>query len=136
MYCKYCGKEVNERAELCVHCGRRIRSSFASLKDSEFLALRPQKTTKSPGLAGFLGFSLGWLFLGPIGYAYLGQRNWFWVTAGVSLLAFLITFGLAYILLPFVFAFHQYQMAQELNSLQDASDGAGGGVENPPATPV
>ena len=24
-YCKYCGKEVNLYAEICPHCGRRIR---------------------------------------------------------------------------------------------------------------
>lgn len=22
MYCKYCGKEINDDAEICVHCGR------------------------------------------------------------------------------------------------------------------
>ncbi|MBQ9485755.1 MAG: zinc ribbon domain-containing protein, partial [Clostridia bacterium] len=22
MYCKYCGKEINDDADVCVHCGR------------------------------------------------------------------------------------------------------------------
>jgi TM2 domain-containing membrane protein YozV len=119
MYCKHCGKQVEDNAELCVHCGRRLRSSFASFLDSsEFTQLRPQATVKSPGLAGFLGFILGWVFIGPAGYLYLGQWNWFWITIVISLLAYPLT-GIigAYVVFPFIFAFHQYQMAKDLNAL-------------------
>jgi len=116
MFCKHCGKEVNDKAELCVHCGRRLRSSMSSwFENSEVTQLRPQTTPKSPGLAGFLGFLLGWVFLGPIGYIYLGQWNWFWLTLIIEIIAYPLTFLLAYPLFPFIFAFHQYQMARELN---------------------
>ncbi|MDH3197311.1 MAG: zinc ribbon domain-containing protein [Candidatus Krumholzibacteria bacterium] len=118
MYCKFCGKQVVERAELCPHCGRRVRSSFANfLENSELTQLRPQRAPKSPGLAGFLGFVLGWILLGPFGYAYLGQWNWFWLTLVITIIAYPLTFGLAYVLFPFAFAFHQYQMARDLNEL-------------------
>jgi hypothetical protein len=116
MFCKHCGKEVDEKAELCVHCGRRLRSSMSSwFENSEITQLRPQTTPKSPGLAGFLGFILGWVFVGPIGYIYLGQWNWFWLTLIIEIIAYPLTFLLAYPLFPFIFAFHQYQMARELN---------------------
>ena len=116
MYCKYCGKEIEEKAEICVHCGRRVRSSFSSfLENNEFTRLRPVKDEKSPGLAGFLGFLLGWILLGPLGYLYLGQWNWFWITLVVTLIAYPLTFGLALVVFPFIFGFHQYQMAKELN---------------------
>jgi hypothetical protein len=116
MYCKYCGREVDEKAELCVNCGRRIRSSVSSfLEGSEFTRLKPQREPKSPGLAGFLGFVLSWLLMGPVGYIYLGQWNWFFITVVISVVVYILTFGLAYALFPFVFAFHQYQMARELN---------------------
>jgi hypothetical protein len=116
MYCKFCGREVDEKAELCVHCGRRIRSSVSSfLEGSEITRLKPQREPKSPGLAGFLGFVLSWLLMGPVGYIYLGQWNWFFVTVVISIVVYILTFGLAYALFPFVFALHQYQMARELN---------------------
>jgi len=117
MYCKYCGKEIDEKAELCVHCGRRLRSSFSvALERSEITRLKPQNETKSPGLAAFLGFALSWICLGPVGYLYLGQWNWFWITLAIMVIALPLTAGLAYLLFPFIFAFHQYQMAKDLNA--------------------
>jgi hypothetical protein len=124
MFCKFCGKEINEKAEICVHCGRRVRNSFASfLENSELTRLRPVKETKSPGLAGFLGFLLSWILLGPLGYLYLGQWNWFWITLLITVIAYPLTFGLALVLFPFIFGFHQYQMAKDLNaSLKSTGD--------------
>ncbi|NIM19218.1 MAG: zinc-ribbon domain-containing protein [Candidatus Latescibacteria bacterium] len=137
MYCKYCGKEIDENAELCVHCGRRLRSSFTTaLERSEITRLRLQKEPKSPGLAAFLGFCLSWLLIGPVGYLYLGQWNWFWITLAIEIVAYPLTFGLVYLLFPFIFAFHQYQMAKELNdkleqkpsaNAEPANSGGGGG---------
>ena len=116
MYCKYCAKEINSEAEICVHCGRRVRNSISSmLENSELTRLRSTKEVKSAGLAGFLGFFLSWVFLGPVGYLYLGQWNWFWITLAITLIAYPLTIGMAYIVFPFIFAFHQYQMAKELN---------------------
>jgi len=141
MYCKYCGREVHEKAELCNHCGRRIRSSVSTfLEGSEITKLKPQREPKSPGLAGFLGFVLSWLLMGPVGYIYLGQWNWFFVTVVISVLVYILTFGLAYALFPFVFAFHQYQMARELNEMlaSNAKPNGGGasGVQPGGAGPV
>ena len=105
MYCKYCGKEVEVRAELCVHCGRRLRSSISIwFENSELTQLRPQLSPKSPGLAGFLGFVLGWIFAGPFGYLYLGQWNWFWLTLVIYIVALPLTAGKAYVIFPFIFA--------------------------------
>ncbi len=117
MFCKYCGKDVEDKAEVCIHCGRRLRSSFVSfLESSEFTQLRPQKSVKSPGLAGFLGFFLSWFCIGPVGYMYLGQWNWFWLTFLISILGYALTGVIgAWVVFPFIFAFHQYQMAKDLN---------------------
>ncbi len=126
MFCKYCGKEVVPKTEICVHCGRRLRNSFSTfLEHSELTQLKPQQTVKSPGLAGFLGFALGWLLLGPFGYVYLGQWNWFWITIVITIIAYPVTVGFAWVLFPFIFAFHQYQMAKELNVLLEQNEPAG-----------
>jgi hypothetical protein len=127
MYCKYCGQQIDDKAEICVHCGRRVRSSLSSmLENNEITRLRAIKESKSPGLAGFLGFCLSWILLGPLGYLYLGQWNWFWVTLVISVIAYPLTFGLAYVLFPFIFGFHQYQMARELNeALKNTPDKSG-----------
>jgi hypothetical protein len=118
MYCKYCGNEIDEKAELCIHCGKRVRSSFSTfMENSELTHLKIQTEPKSPGMAAFLGFCLSWIFLGPVGYLYLGQWNWFWITLAITVVAYPLTgivFG--YVLFPFIFAFHQYQMAKELNN--------------------
>jgi len=127
MYCKHCGKTIEEKAEICVHCGRRVRSSISSfLENNEITRLRPIKGQKSPGLAGFLGFILSWILLGPLGYLYLGQWNWFWITLVITIIAYPLTFGLALVIFPFIFGFHQYQMAKELNESLDAADQGGG----------
>ena len=124
MFCKFCGKEIDEKAELCVHCGRRVKSSISSiLENSEITRPRPVKEEKSPGLAAFLGFTLGWLALGPVGYLYLGQWNWFWITLIIFLIAVPLTAGIAYLVFPFVFGFHQYQMAKELNEMSSDPQG-------------
>jgi TM2 domain-containing membrane protein YozV len=132
MYCRHCGKEIDEQAELCVHCGRRLRSSFSTtIQRSELTRLKPQKEAKSPGLAAFLGFCLSWFFLGPVGYLYLGQWNWFWITLAITVVAYPLTVGIVYLLFPFIFAFHQYQMAKELNDmLPNQSNGPAGSPEN------
>lgn len=124
MYCKHCGKEIDHKAEHCVHCGRRVRDSFSVfLGSNEITKIRPVKDAKSPGLSAFLGFFLSLVFLGPLGYLYLGQWNWFWLTLIISVVAYPLTGVVgAYIIFPFVFAFHQYQMAQDINdSLPTAS---------------
>ena len=124
MYCKKCGQGVEDKAEICIHCGHRLRSSFSTfLENSELTQLRPQKNIKSSGLAGFLGFILGWFLFGPVGYLYLGQWNWFWITVVITIIAYPLTFGIAYVLFPFIFAFHQYQMAKELNELYEKNRG-------------
>jgi hypothetical protein len=134
MYCKFCGREVDDKAELCVHCGRRIRSSIAAtLSDHELTRLKPPREPKSPGLAGFLGFVLSWILMGPVGYIYLGQWNWFFITLVISVLVYILTFGVAHVLFPFVFAFHQYQMARELNEMIAPAAGAGGEGAGSPA---
>jgi hypothetical protein len=135
MYCRHCGKEIEEKAELCVHCGRRLRSSISTwFENSELTQLKPQMTAKSPGLAGFLGFVLGWIpFVGPFGYLYLGQWNWFWLTLVICVVALPLTAGIAYVIFPFIFAFHQYQMARELNDILGATGNGkpGGGTVAP-----
>ena len=127
MYCKHCGKSVEDKAAICVHCGRSVRSSLSSaLESNEITKLRPVKEAKSPGLAGFLGFFLGLIpFVGPVGYLYLGQWNWFWITFIVSAIAYPLTVGLAWVIFPFVFAFHQYQMAKDLNESLDNTNAPG-----------
>ena len=54
MYCKYCGKEINDDAEICVHCGRSTGRQNA------------QKSYEVDEPKTAIGILL-WLFLGLIG---------------------------------------------------------------------
>lgn len=120
MFCQYCGKEVSETDEYCVHCGKQLKkkSEKGILYRYELFRLKAPKEKRSPGVAAAIGFFCGWIFLGPVGYIYLGQWNWFWITFLVQIIAYPLT-GIvpAYILLPIVYGIHQYQMANDLNAL-------------------
>jgi hypothetical protein len=119
MYCQYCGKEVGDTDEFCAGCGAGLIAIpfHKRIYRHELTRLKPIKEPKSPGAAAALGFILGWIGLGPIGYIYLRQWNWFWITFIIEIIAIPITLGTALIILPFIFAFHQYDMAKELNEL-------------------
>ncbi len=137
MYCRYCGQSVDPKAEFCDHCGRRLRSALAVfLERAEWTRLRLPDTPRSPGTAGALGFCLGWVFAGPFGYIYLGQWNWVWLSFFVEIVALAIGHGVAYALLPFLFGFHQYDMAREINRRLDEArrergDDRGAGAPTP-----
>ncbi len=119
MYCQHCGKEIEEGGTFCVYCGKSVRDESAhhGMYNHELTKLKVPADTRNPGVAASIGFFLGWIMLGPIGYVYLRQWNWFWLTFVIQIFAVPLTAGLAYILLPVVLAIHQYQMAKELNEM-------------------
>ena len=60
MFCKNCGKEIDDKAEICPHCG--VRSKLSST------------VTKNPGLAAIISFffpGLGQIYNGEIGKGIL-----------------------------------------------------------------
>ena len=124
MYCKYCGREIEDQDQFCPYCGKeQIEPISARISDTgrKWTDLKVPSDTKNPGVAASLGFFLGWFFLGPIGYVYLEQWNWFWLTFIIQLFAVPLTFGIAWIIIPVLLAFHQYQQAQQINKLVMAS---------------
>ena len=125
MYCRFCGKEMAEDEKVCVYCGRDNQGAYATKKiySHELTRLQAQKEEKNAGVASALGFFFGWIFLGPVGYIYLGQWNWFWLTFVMQILIYPLTLGIAYPVLPIVFAIHQYQMAKELNEIREMENG-------------
>jgi hypothetical protein len=131
MYCTQCGNELREGADFCSHCGKRLAASpngERGLYKSEFLRLRAPKEIKNPKGASALGFFLSWVFLGPVGYIYLGQWNWFWLTFIIQIFAYPLTAFFAYPLLPIVYGIHQYQMARDVNELLLAQPNEGASV--------
>ena len=50
MYCNYCGKVIQDDANVCAYCGSRVGSSLARLK-----LIRPRTARKVAGVC--LGFS-------------------------------------------------------------------------------
>ncbi|MCK4548778.1 MAG: zinc ribbon domain-containing protein [Candidatus Krumholzibacteria bacterium] len=120
MYCQHCGKEAKEGSVFCENCGKPFEKAppgAGKLYAYELTRLTVPDDTRNPGVAASLGFFLGWILLGPVGYIYLGQWNWFWLTFVIQIFAIPLTAGVAYILLPVIFAIHQYQMAKELNEM-------------------
>ena len=126
MYCRHCGRQIEDGAAYCIFCGGNQKKGGAGVRlyTHELTRLKVPAEAKTPGVAAAIGFFLGWILLGPVGYAYLGQWNWFWLTFVIQIFAIPLTAGAAYILLPVVFAIHQYQMANELNGLRAAEEEA------------
>jgi hypothetical protein len=137
MYCQHCGEQAREGTAYCENCGRPLEKAppgVGKLYAYELTRLTIPEETKNPGVAASLGFFLGWILLGPVGYIYLGQWNWFWLTFVIQIFAIPLTAGVAYILLPVIFAIHQYQMAKELNEMvADARNGGEGLDDDAPA---
>jgi hypothetical protein len=143
MYCTYCGRELHEGAEFCGYCGKRLAAESDKARgiySHEFLRLRAPKEIKNPKGAAALGFFFSWIFLGPVGYIYLGQWNWFWLTFIIQIFAYPLTAFFAYPLLPIVYGIHQYQMARDVNELisvppkeenADAASGGSGFLDRP-----
>jgi hypothetical protein len=125
MYCKYCGSEVGNEIEFCSACGKRLKNGEAhkSLYRHELTRIKPAKELKNPKAAAAVGFFMSWIFLGPVGYIYLGQWNWFWLTFIIQIFAYPLTAFFAYPLLPIVYGIHQYQMAKDVNDLIAAERG-------------
>ena len=140
MYCQKCGTKAKEGSAYCENCGEALPKAPAGggkLYAYELTRLTIPEDTKNPGVAASLGFFLGWILLGPVGYIYLGQWNWFWLTFVIQIFAIPLTAGVAYILLPVIFAIHQYQMAKELNDMvvtaraAEPEDDEGAGIAAP-----
>lgn len=125
MYCKYCGVEIDNEGGYCSACGMKRTPGDAqnSIYKHELTRLKAPKERKNPKAAAALGFFLSWIFLGPVGYIYLGQWNWFWLTFIIQIFAYPLTAFFAYPLLPIVYGIHQYQMARDVNELIAAEQG-------------
>jgi TM2 domain-containing membrane protein YozV len=119
MYCKYCGAEIGSEVGFCTSCGKKIGNGEArsTLYRHELTRIKAAKEIKNPKAAAALGFFFSWIFLGPVGYIYLGQWNWFWLTFIIQIFAYPLTAFFAYPLLPIVYGIHQYQMAKDVNEL-------------------
>jgi hypothetical protein len=125
MFCKYCGKETGEGAEFCAACGEKFHGEgHAGLNRDELTHVKAPKETKNPKAAASLGYFLSWIFLGPVGYLYLGQRNWFWLTLAIQIVAIPMTLFTAFFMLPLVYGIHQYDMAKNINKLLAVAQGA------------
>ena len=136
MYCKHCGVEISEGADWCSACGGRLKNGEAEkgIYRHEFTRIRAPKELKNPKAAGAIGFLMSWIFLGPVGYIYLGQWNWFWLTFIIQIFAYPLTAFFAYPLLPIVYGIHQYQMAKDVNELvaaEQTQQPAGSGEASP-----
>ena len=131
MYCKYCGTEIDSAAEYCTSCGKKVGNGDAqsSLYRHELTRIKAAKELKNPKAAAALGFFFSWIFLGPVGYIYLGQWNWFWLTFIIQIFAYPLTAFFAYPLLPIVYGIHQYQMAKDVNELYARNKGPQAAVE-------
>ena len=81
-YCSKCGKEVHEEAEICVHCGCRI-------KNEPFLASNDGKNA----IRFLLTFFLGWIGSFIINHTNFKPMGWKSRTCAYFFLT-MITFGI------------------------------------------
>ena len=63
-YCTKCGKEVHDEAEICIHCGCRIKNAESSFSDGK------------NGVRFVLTFFFGWLGSVIINHSSLKPDGW------------------------------------------------------------
>lgn len=81
-YCPTCGKEVHENAELCVHCGCRIKATPAAVNNDSAKIIRFLLTF----FLGFIGsFIINHTSYKPEGYTSR-TKAYFWLG--------IVTFGI------------------------------------------
>ena len=100
MFCKNCGKEIDDKAEICPHCGVRIRLS--------------SKGEKNPGLAAV--FSFFFPGLGQIYNGEIGKGIFFIVMGGVFAILMIVLIG--FILYPLFWIYNiydAYKTAERIN---------------------
>ncbi len=80
MYCKYCGKKINENEEICSECSKNINNTVNNYEQ------------KSKLIAGLLG-----IFLGSLGIHnfYLGYNNKAVAQLLITIIGSFITCGTA-----------------------------------------
>lgn len=100
MFCKNCGKEIDDKAEICPHCGVRNKLSSTG--------------AKNPGLAAIISFffpGLGQIYNGEIGKGIL-----FIVVGTVFVLLMFVLIG--FILYPLFWIYNiydAYKTAERIN---------------------
>lgn len=87
MYCKFCGKEINDDAEVCVHCGKRVKEVVVQEKSSS----KPKYGT---GILLCLFLGLIGLIIGIAIYPFGSvERKTFikgWLEAYIACIVFLV----------------------------------------------
>lgn len=66
MFCKFCGKEINENAYICVHCGAKVKEDILAN------GLPTGKSGKSKIVAGLFGILLGGI---GVHHFYMGNTG-------------------------------------------------------------
>ena len=72
MYCKYCGKQINDTSNFCVYCGKNLRASAAPSPQNNTLPSQPVPRPAAPAVSPTKPQKLGEnVLMGHIG-AFLG----------------------------------------------------------------
>lgn len=99
MYCHSCGSEINDKAEICVKCGVRVKNP-------------PVVQQKSPGTALLLS-----LLIMGVGQIYNGQA-----TKGIIIMIVLIILGISvvgWLLIPFLWIYAMYDAYTQANKINE-----------------
>lgn len=84
VFCRGCGKEIHESAEICPHCGaKQVYKNNSQVSSDAKLLLLIESKKKS----GWIAAILNW-FLPGVGYMYCGRIM-------LGIIAMLITIGVA-----------------------------------------
>ena len=94
MYCSACAAAIKKAAEICVHCGVRVKRG-----DGQTEKRSKTSTDRSKTVAALLAIFLGWLGLHKF---YTGKIMWGVIYLSVSVVGSFFTFGLTLLLIAFV----------------------------------
>jgi len=88
MYCKDCGKEINENSVFCNHCGKKLNGTVKKETNANKLPKSGKTKVSAIVLVVLFGF-FGWL------YTYRVNKNKFWISVAVTFFIYVIYFTMS-----------------------------------------
>ena len=102
MYCKNCGSEIDDKAEICPKCGVRVKAMHST-------------GPKSPGFAAILSF-----FIPGVGQIYngeIGKGIIYFIVGGICVLLMIVLIGfILYPLFDIYNIYDAYKTAEKINA--------------------
>jgi len=114
-FCRYCGAEIDARAEICPKCGVRVEAPPQTIPRPPVTPYSVSTPKKNEGVAAVL--SLIFVGLGQIYNGQIGKGIWFIIAGVVCLILTIVLIGFVLYFVLWVYNIYDaYNTAKKINA--------------------